>query len=475
VLSFVLESPGDLLRAWRLEQGLTQADVASLLYVSTAAVSGWETGVRGIPRDALQALDEEYDAAGCLVDMVRAIGTPQGYQVLTEGRLEPRPHRYWPHVFTDTPGPVWVWIRPAATGSVDGLMHAGPNRLRIAPGDPAPGGLFVTFGEWDPLWAIQVALDASGWVDFGRGELPAWVEKEVRVLRGESNLELVGRDPREMDYLVGKVRELDRGDPDALPDRMRELVGDELWARHAPHWGEGVGPPGVQLRDIDDGPRSQVASTGQRDLHRRLRQARGFSRSEVAATITGLLQRSAERVSDDQIYNYESGRRSRVRHLGALLDVVYDGGGWTCFEPIPVHRILPGRFTVEFPSWWIGPVSVRVGQATSATTSTDPDVGSVRLESNRWQNERMLGPQRQAFTFLRVVRDGPLHVSVPPGRGVRAFLGHDPLAVFINRGWVPTGPHSDERLPAYREALLTLIGKTAGDLERALGRAQGEI
>ena len=53
---------GEELRAWRKKHGLTQAELAWLLYVSRDAVSNWETERRKIPpyiSYVLRKLEEE--------------------------------------------------------------------------------------------------------------------------------------------------------------------------------------------------------------------------------------------------------------------------------------------------------------------------------------------------------------------------------------------------------------------------------
>jgi transcriptional regulator with XRE-family HTH domain len=485
VLSIVLRSAGGLLRAWRRQQGLTQGEVAALLYVSTASVSSWETGTRGIPREALELLDEEYEADGCLVDLVRAIGTPQGYRTMEDGRLVPRPHQYWPHVFTHETGPIWIWIRSAAPGRIAGGLYVGPNRLLFDASAPDPdehagvGGVFVTFPAWNRMWPIHVVLDAPGWVDFGRGTLPACVASQAQLVGGPDDLEFRGRDPRETIFLGDQVRELDRGDPDTFVDRMRTLIGEGMWDRFAAPADARSDPAPVQPDDRT-GVRSQAERSEQRDLHRRLREARGLSRTD-AAEIASELLRSASgpvrgRVTEDQVYNYETGRRSRVPYLGALLDLVYGAGGWTCFEPVPVRRQGPGEFVADFPRWWTGPVTVRVGQARTGRADpvgrpVDRPADSVRLATSRWVNEQRLDRDRRSFTYCRVAREDELAVSVPPGRSVRAFIGHDPDAVPLGRGWVPTPSYAADAFAAFLQMLLVAIGRTPDDFDRALARS----
>src|SRR5262249_40066481 len=116
----VLSTVGDLLREWRLQMGWAQEDAAKAVGVSRAAVTSWERGARQIPSDLLASLDYEYGARGALVDLARAIGSPEGF-VSSEG---PTPRRHWGFVLTTEPGPIWAWVRPRSGDRVSGYLKA---------------------------------------------------------------------------------------------------------------------------------------------------------------------------------------------------------------------------------------------------------------------------------------------------------------------------------------------------------------
>src|SRR5262245_53377387 len=104
-----------------MQRGWTQADVARAVRVSRAAVASWERDVRRLPAEALVELDFVYGAGGCLFDLARAIGSPQGF-VTDDG---PVPRRHWAHASRDQRGDVWAWIRPATGERLAGHSHSG--------------------------------------------------------------------------------------------------------------------------------------------------------------------------------------------------------------------------------------------------------------------------------------------------------------------------------------------------------------
>lgn len=453
-------SSGSLLRAWRIHEGMTQDELAAQLFVTPASVSAWETGVRRIARHTLLRLDDEWDARGCLVDLVRAIGTPQGY---------PEPRRYWPHVFPQDSGPIWIWIRSPAGGDPSGRFHAGPNGVVFA--SPREDGrkshvrgLFLTVGLWDRRWPMHVMLDEPGWVDFGRGVLPPWLNGPARVAKAVADIELVDPQDREVGYFLARMRRLDRGDPATLGTRMRELFGAERYDRYTRAWqigGAQGGAPSVTGKGTEPSPPATPAA--RREVHHRLRVARGMSRADAAAAVSALVHAPATPVTEDHIYNYESGRRSRVRHLPAMLDVVYDAGGWTCHDVVDPQREGPGVFRVDLPAFWVGPITIDVGPDEAYNGDARFDITSLW-----WHNESPLGPGARRFTYAVTMRQDPLRITVPAARTVQVHLGHSPRAVDLNRHWVPTEQRADEIFDDYLTAFLTLVGKTRADLDRAL-------
>jgi transcriptional regulator with XRE-family HTH domain len=478
----MLSSAGTLLRAWRMEYGWSQAEVGHRLYVSTASVSAWERDSRRIPSLALAQLDDEYDAGGCLVDLVRAIGTPHGHDADENGLPVTGPRRYWPRVFTGDDGPAWVWIRGVDRARLGGYLFSGPLGMSFelppapetASGPGGVKGVFVPLPWWPRIWPLHVVLHRPGWVDFGRGVPPGWIDGPALVTRGVDSLELLDRSHRQVDYFATRVCELDNGDPATLAARMRDLLGHDVWDRLLRGWRHGSPLPGAahvsgetaaaDRAGAAPGIRQPSSAEERRVAHRLLRERRGLTQAEAAALANKIL--GGDQVSEHQIYNYEAGRHSRIRHLPAVLDLAYEAGGWSCFESTRVRRVMPDRYEVDFPAWWAGPVTIRIGAAKSPNAE-----GILKLSTDDWHNDRLVGSQAAAFTYCRVPNTQPLQVGVPSLRTVRAFMGQDASAIDANPDWLPTPAHADDAVGAYLAATMTLIGRTKADLDRALNPA----
>lgn len=50
---------GNLFRAWRKNQGMTQKQAARMLGVATTSISAWEQGDRMIPEEIMRRIDDE--------------------------------------------------------------------------------------------------------------------------------------------------------------------------------------------------------------------------------------------------------------------------------------------------------------------------------------------------------------------------------------------------------------------------------
>lgn len=465
ILADVLASPGKLLRAWRTELGWTQHDVAEVVHASVATVSSWETDTRRIPLGSLERLDAEFGAGGCLVDLVRAIGTPSGFWTYDgDQNLVPQPRRYWGHVFPGPPGPVWAWVRPAHGSWLSACCHMGAAGLRIE-AETGPEGAF--FDSWysSPHWLHHVVLTNPGWVDFGRGVPPAWLGRPVKTTACLRDLEIVNPRDLQVGFFAEELRRRDRGDPATLRERLRELAGPQRWdaleaqlrtARPAPELAGSIW--------TQSDPRPPETPGQRRVLHRRLRRARGLSLADTAEAVTRLLPDGARPVTLGQVHNYESGRTSRVRYLPALLDTVYGAFGWSSCERVPVEPTGPGSVQALFPDFWTGPVSVTAIPAARAALS-----GTITFIQRAWKLDRDLPAGPTSFWFCRVADETPLRVQVPPGWIVQARIGQAIDAIDANRDWLPVDEAAaDEIFTTVVHAWLHYLGKTPADLDQAL-------
>ncbi|GAB3883814.1 helix-turn-helix domain-containing protein [Terrabacter terrigena] len=452
----VLTSPGSLLRAWRKGSGLTQVELGEQVHVSAAAVSAWETGVRGIPARALDQLDTVLRAGGCLAGLSRSIGT---------SALEPRTR--WSHAFHGSAGPVWAWVRPPRAGRVQGLARLRVFALGIDH-EVGPEGLFVQAPRLDPNWAVTVHTQTPVWVDFGEGVPPDWLG--VPRISSAALRDVVLSHPGDpmLTLVVDSVQGLAGGNTGALRTRLRRLVDAQRWDLLEAQWrrGEDAAPPPV----ASDGPRPPRSAEGQRALHRRLRNARGMSQAETAAAVTRLLHERLPTapvtghrrpaVSMMQIHNYESGRRARVPHLPALLDRAYDAYGFSCFEPVRTSRVRHDTVATIFPDFWLGPVTLAVRAVTE-----EAGPGPLRLS---WRNRRIEVPLASASLSLGCLRfpeDGDLTVRLPQGWTADVRMGYDPDAVELVTDWVPVSP----------EVGLAVVDRVVSSLGLAVGVSESDL
>ncbi|MGH9128249.1 MAG: helix-turn-helix domain-containing protein [Acidimicrobiales bacterium] len=118
-----------LIRTWRADvAGIPAARVAAEVGVGRSTVSNWESGRRNPDPEALARLDGLFDAGGALVDLARALRTPEGLDARTT----------WWNNFPPSCGPAWAWIRPADGASsvcgCGGVRSVSNSTGRVTPG-----------------------------------------------------------------------------------------------------------------------------------------------------------------------------------------------------------------------------------------------------------------------------------------------------------------------------------------------------
>jgi transcriptional regulator with XRE-family HTH domain len=464
-----LGSPGALLRAWRTELGWTQDDVARTVRVSRAAVTSWETDARRIPAQALQDLDFACVAGGCLVDLVRAVGSSQG---CWDGSWVAGPRQCWGHVFPGEPGPVWAWVRPGTGDRVAGHSRMGLLGMRFDQ-ETGPDGIFLTQPYASSRMALRVMLSEPGWVDFGRGTVPSWLERPVKTSAGLADAEVIITGHPVIERYVQAIRTRDRGAPETLRDRLRTLVDPERWDLLESQLRRRGEPADDPPRSAGADPRPPGVAEERMALHRRLREARAMSQADAAAAASALLAEAGRaevaRVTREQVRNYEEGRASRVQYLPALLDMAYGAFGWSCWEPVRVTRTGTGKFEAAFPGWWVGPVGV-----TAVPSAAFPSPGSLTLTSyNRRSDCPLPGAGSRApvtVELLRMPGEPPLRLQVPPGWQLAAHMGHSADAVDADATWRPADAEAADRLFELSvQTWLSLLGRTKADLDRVLG------
>lgn len=464
MLALMLESPGSLLRAWRLQYGWTQADHADALGVTAGAVSAWERGIHQVPTDVLARTDALYGAGGCLADLARAIGTPTAHQAGDEGW---QPRRYWGYIsFPAPPGPVWAWIRPAAGGcEVSACVYVSALGMRLRE-KTGPEGVLLVSPYQDPRWVLHAVLAEAGWVEFGRGVPPDWLGLPTRHYVPSRDAEFVKPRDRYIGSFIEALRARDHGDPATLRDRLRDMTGPARWDALEAQVRDGQPAPELLPKSGLPGDPGPPRSPDQRRaLHRRLREARGMSLEDAAGAVTRLLPKGARPVTLSQVFNYESGRTSRVRYLPALLDRAYGAFGWSCLEAVPVRQSGRGLFEVAFPEFWTGPVTIAASPRASQSVP-----GTITLTMRAWRHHHHLPPGPLTLWYCQVPGEPPLRVTVPPGWRVDAWMGRGPDAEDANDGdWeLADEALADEVFAATVPGLLAVIDRTPADLARAL-------
>jgi hypothetical protein len=444
-----------MLRLWRERIGrMSGREAARHLAVTASALNQWERGRRrsrrGIDVATLRRLDECYGAGGALFDLAMALGTPTG--------LAPR--HAWAHNFPGPSGPVWAWLRPSpGARRIDASLRWGAFGLTIAEGCDHRG-VFVTTTVSLAHPTVWVRLGAPGWVDFGRGEVPAALGLPCISARnraeiaggGHSGTRLV--DPRLIDRfardppfaarllaffgsrpdLVSQVFTASRGD-----DRMTDLTGAS-----------------------EDPAPSPLPFTAEE--HCRLRRARWLSRTDVARLATEMLPH--EPVRDHHIELLENGGHPRPRRLLSRLDRIYRADGATCVEPVAPRPSTPVP-TFEFPRYWIGPVWFRF----ASTTGT-----SALVTLQRGRSHKELRVRAPITITCRRSTDTPLPfvVTCPRGWTVAAGLGQLPGARDVNFGWLGSEPTTGQGGRRWiHEAFLEWFGRTPDELAALLDRENG--
>jgi hypothetical protein len=445
-----------LLRTWRtLVAGLTQKEASRLIYqASHTILSEWERGVRPVPVERLRDLDCAYAAGGTLVDLAMALGTPKA--------LPPR--TVWTHNFSDSGGPVWMWLRPAPGA---GRVKAWARWAAFAYDcDEAcdDRGVFCTSLTSMTNPALWVELPAPGWVDFGEGELPP--ELGLRQVDAASACRIVG-DGHSAAGLVA-------------PPVVERFLSDATFAAEAVEF-FGQSPDGVRsilstrrgwdriddLTDSEWRDLSPVAGplfTGEQ--YRTLREGRGLSKPDAAKLAAELLpddrdnRRRLRKVTDESIRGVEEGRNPHPRYLRSRLDRVYRADGRTGTEAVEPRK-RGDTHVFDIPRFWVGPVWF-------AIEAGDDRPAVVRIDWHDIHKEIKVAG-RVVVTCRQPDGDHyPFELSCPASWRVTGGMGLMPGAEDVNLGWHrEAGP---ERKGTINEHLLKAFGRTMADWNDFLRR-----
>lgn len=433
-----------LLRTWRTEVArLTQSQVAKAVVTTKSVISMWENAERGITFDHLHALDRCYRAGGALADVGLAMGTPDGLL----------PRTSWVHNPQGGSGPVWAWCRPQSERQdITIQVRWGAFTMKNS-SSCDDQGIFLTSPISMPNPPVWIDLAEPGWVDFGRGEIPAQLGIPTFDALPDLGIATGGHSA------AGLVAR----------DVVERFLTDEAFARAVlEFFGE---PRGVvrtvfstpdapkALRNLANGapPASHHrAFTGQQ--WRALRDCRCLSRARAARQATALLP--DHEVTDDQIAELEKGGNPRTPLLRSRLDRVYDADGYTGIEEVKPRSWKP-PFVFDFPAYWIGPIWFMFLSQNDTTTLAELRSGlaSKQLHVKAGTTVTCRRPARDAAPFV---------VTCPRGWSVAAGVGMHAAAWDVNWGWSNVNDASSRGNAKVHELFLGLFGKSKEEFERFL-------
>lgn len=435
---------GRVLRAWRENAGLSQAQLADLLHVQEQTVSHWELGRRdkrrGTYREMTDELPEHHgldDRHGpAFIDTIRSAGGVS---------LPPR--EAWSHNYPEPGEPGWVWIRrPGGPGPVQAHLRWGaPLRGEYQRHVP-DGGVFIQFPTSIDNPPFEVTSATPLWVAFGRGTVPSGVAD--RVLADSVDAVTLIQEGWPVEALFDAASDTDETElAKSLADIRSYARRFKIsWRFIAPHMGlcrSDRAPYPVDATTLeataDVGP-TRTDETGMLRSHltvspdraRAFREARGLSRAGAAAAATALDPTNP--VTSKHIEAIEDGRLPDVTNLVARLDTVYGADGRLGVERTSMAH-LPARITKQyssaFPAYWVGPVWIQ------ATSPSHEDVGLVVLDWYPWRRRQRIR-SGVTLTIRRASKAAqPLQVIVPAGWRLATGTGLPPHALDVNHGWHP--------------------------------------
>lgn len=440
------ELRGEVLRAWREYAGVSNADLARDLHASRASISMLESGDRatrssprlpqigaiaealGLPRNQRKALQDMWSAAGSVTVVP--------------------PRTRWAHNFAEQL-PAWAWVRPREASADGTAVHvtnwwgeALQGSRRLACG---PGGVILCYPTTVTNPPPEVSLGQAGWVDFGRGAIPAAIAArlgavllDAREIIGSSmpaDPPLSADDRREGRTTLGRARDV----------ALSLGLGWRIFAPHVgmlrPHHvahsldGSSLEPaawPG-QVTTDNQGNVERQALVSAAQL-RALREGRGLSREQVASDVSAL--DPGNRVTAHAIETMEAtGRFPDVTGVVSALDHVYgcDGrlGLDRVFDSVAVRPGKGNKYSVRFPAYYVGPVWVQ------AAGRDANDTGMIDLTWGSWRRRQRVR-SAMLLTTRKARRDSvPLVIAIPGGWRAVAGTGAAPTAADINHGWHP--------------------------------------
>ncbi len=443
------EDVPDLLHSWRvdvkpnlsLRQAAQRAQQAALQLGIDASfghtkIAHWETrGPRlnnNIPNYGLVVLDAAYKADGALLAIARALSTPKALE----------PSWEWAYTFQSPPqkaqfmgilqhdGPVWAWIRPGPKepNKIDVNVRWGLFRVKISQACDQ-NGLFLTCPVSTNHPALFVNWNNSpGWVDFGRGQIPAKdlklntisvldvfsIANTTKAINSLWN-RYFGKSKNSLSTLaaLAEIRKLFLPRSGLLQDVFNR-DGDARTPRNL---------VGLEL----DKKRDKEHAFSNIEFQE-LRQNRNLSRQEVANAVNSLSKEFS--ISEDQIAHLEEGRKTTSKFLISALDMVYGAHGHTFCQSMPLEIQGNKKAIITFPPHWIGTVCLSFTHKFDKTST-----GIIGLYWQEWKTSFILSSDT-TVTFRKDSTDAPpLKVVFEPNWQVEARIGYCQNAIDVNRNW----------------------------------------
>lgn len=423
----VVANVNELLHVWRERVlGLTKAEFSRKLAGIGIPPGTWEVNLsryettreknhRRPNREILHQIDVSANAGGAIVDLARAIGTPNVFS----------PSKSWAHNFQPPHGPNWIWIRfPQPSPIVEVQMRCGAFSLFLNKRIDDEG-IFVTAPYSTSTPPILVKLSEPGWVNFGRGVIPEALGFEL-----VSGLEEASRSERLRRFVESVTRSsLTEGQP--WKENVRSFLG--IGSKTAVATSEVVMdyPTPISTSPMF-GEEIDRNLTLKGEWLNAIRLSEGMSLREVANLATELDPSSP--VSHTTIQRLEEGKHVReFQSINLRLDTIYGADGRTCLtEGFKVGGSNPPQFV--FPTYWVGPVWLELKRTKGNST------GDVHLKWGGWQRKFKL-TGNVILSFRKCERKphiDPLLVLPPLGWTVKCGVGWPNEVTDINDDWMPS-------------------------------------
>ena len=399
---------------------LSQAKAASHVGVSATIWHEWESS-EDIPLDRYEDIDQALDGQGVLCLLLKAATTPAASAIT----MDVQPSRLGTMVGVGAGtgrrarSRVRCPLRPAEPHLAIGQRHRACDRHAPRHAEPGARNRLPRRARVRRHWAEPVPAR------FG-----------IPVVDARQHARMV-RSTHEVDIVVQRLRELLRVVP-GWERKLDSFLGGTGFIRDALT----LARTELSPADVRRSP-AEVKAPAAGPALRRARDARGLSRPRAASLVSGL--DPAYPVSEDQVRRLEAGHQAQVWMLWARLDITLGADGHLCCEPVPAQRsrLHNGwtEWTIEFPSWWVGPVWLKITHGSDAVP--------LVILWRPWKRD-FVTTAGQTLAFRRATKhDASPLVRLPIDAALEAGIGRPPASVEVSDGW-----HVADRRDASRSGSL---------------------